>query len=192
MKDRLATLRTRLFDARADVDASKREMRQASAHKLAEVLASGDKTALVQGLKDPALTEYDRDRLERKIEERLPSRRVRIPRTITGTLRSGFRHARYHWRGLALLIIISMPVIVVGATAARNTGQMPVRFTTDVPFGWQFPDGHIEIFPIPVGKAVVLMGRDANGDAHLRFWSAHYGYGEGTMTTEWFDKYAQF
>lgn len=191
MKDRIATLRKRLFDARADVDASNREMRQDSARKLAEVLASDDKTALVQGLKDPALTEYDRDRLERKIEERLPSRRFRIPR-ITGTLRSGFRHARYHWRGLALLIIMSIPAIVMGATAARNTGQTPVRFTRDVPFVWLFPDGHSENFPISVGKAVVLMGREANGDARLRFWSVKYGYGEGTLTTEWFDTYAQF
>jgi hypothetical protein len=192
MSHRLATLRKRFFNARADVDASNRELRQASARKLAELLVSKDKTALVRGLKDPALTEYDRDRLEREIEERLPKRRVRIPRTITGTLRSSLRHARYHWRGLALLTIIVIPVIAVGGMAAHNTGQMQVRFTTDTPFVWLFPDGHYQEIPISAGKVVALMRREANGDARLRTWSADYGNGEGTMTAEWFDKHAKF
>jgi hypothetical protein len=192
MRDRIATLRKRLFDARADVDASNGELRQASARKLATLLASNDKTALVRGLKDPALTEYDRDRLEREIEERLPKRRVRIPRTITGTLRSSLRHARYHWRGLALLAIISIPVIAVGGMVTRNTGQMQVRFNTDLSLAWLFPDGHFETIPIDVGTPVVLMGRKENGDARLRYWSKDYGYGAVTMTVESFGKYAQF
>ena len=192
MNNRIARLRKQFFNARADVDASNRELRQASARKLAELLASSDKTALVRGLKDPALTQYDRDRLERKIEERLPSRRVWIPRTVTGTLRSGLRHARYHWRGLALLIIISIPVIAVGGMATRNTGQMEVRFNTDLSLAWLFPDGHFETIPIDVGTPVVLMGRKENGDARLRYWSKDYGYGAVTMTMELFGKYAQF
>ncbi|MBI2715679.1 MAG: hypothetical protein HYX37_14695 [Rhizobiales bacterium] len=192
MRDRIATLRKRLFDARADVDASNRELRQASARKLAELLASTDKTALLHGLKDPALTQYDRDRLEQKIEELLPSRRVRIPRTITDTLRFGLRHARYHWRGLALLIIMSIPVITVGGMAERNTGQMKIRFNTKIPFVWLFPDGHSEAIPISIGTVFVLMGREANGDARLRIWSSDYGYGAATMTAEAFDQYAQF
>ena len=66
MSKRLATLTKRFVDARADVDASKRELREASARKLAKLQALPDPAARLAGLKDPALTPYDRDRLDRK------------------------------------------------------------------------------------------------------------------------------
>jgi hypothetical protein len=75
MSNRLATLTKRFVDAKADVDASKREIREASARKLAQLQASRDPAARLAGLKDPALTPYDRDRLEQTIANLLPRRR---------------------------------------------------------------------------------------------------------------------
>ena len=192
MNDRIATLRKQFSKARADVDASNRELRQASARKLAELLASKDKTKLLQGLKDPALTQYDRDCVERKLAELLPNRRVRIPRTIAAVWQSSLRQARYHSRGLALVAILSVPVIAIVATAALHTGQPTVQFSVDLPLVWEFSDGHSEIITVAVGTAVPLMQRNANGDARLRYWQPASGYGDAIMTAEVFGRYAQY
>ena len=192
MTDRIATLRKQFTRARAGVDASNRELRQASAHKLAALLASNDKAELLQGLKDPALTQYDRDFLERRIAELLPRRRIRIPSGIKDVLRSSMRHARYHWRGLALIAMMLMPLIAIGVTAAHHTGQGVVQFSIDLTLVWLFPDGHSETIPVHVGSAIALMERKANGDARLRYWNAASGYGEATMTAEAFGRYARF
>ena len=71
MNKRLATLAKRFANAKAGVDASNRELREASARKLARLLALPDPAAPLAGLKDPALTPYDRDRLE--ANDRRPS-----------------------------------------------------------------------------------------------------------------------
>jgi hypothetical protein len=189
MNERLATLRKRFFDAKADADASKREMCQASAAKLAELRALPDPAARLAGLKDPALLPYDRQILEYTIADLLPQRRIRLPRTIGDNMRSGFRHARYHWRGLVVATLSSIPVMVIGGFAIHNTGHAKVHFDRKLEFAWTFPDGHTEIRPLPVDTAVLVMGRNAAGDVRLRFWSAREGHGEAIMAAEAYDRF---
>ena len=76
MSNRLETLRKRFIDAKADADASKREVRQASAAKLAELRALQDPAAQLAGLKDPALLPSDRQVLEHALADVLPRRRI--------------------------------------------------------------------------------------------------------------------
>jgi hypothetical protein len=189
MNERLATLRKRIFDAKADADASKREMRQASAAKLAELQALPDADARLAGLKDPALLPYDRQILEHTIADVLPRRRIRLPRTIGDIMRSGLRRARYHWRGLVVVTLISIPVMVIGGWAILNTGHEKVHFDRELELTWTFPDGHTEIHALPVDTAVLVMGRNAAGDVRLRFWSALEGHGEAIMPAEAYDQF---
>jgi hypothetical protein len=192
MSKRLATLRERFLDAKADVDASNREIRQASATRLADLKAQTDPIKQVAGLKDPALTPFDREQLERAIADRLPRRRVRVPRSFTDTMRNGLRHARYHWRGLVLLGLISIPVTVIGGIAASNTGQSMGVFNNDLSIVWQFPDGLSETISVPAKSAVVVTGRLPNGDYRLRYWSAIDGYGVAVVSPETFDRVTKF
>jgi len=189
MSQRLETLRKRFFEAKADADASNRAIRRASAARLAQLRSLPDPKARLAGLNDPALLPYDREILKQTIANLLPQRRVRLPRTIGNTMRSGFRHARYHWRGLVAAALISIPVMVIGGLAIRNTGHAKVHFDRELQFAWTFPDGHTEIHPLPVGTAVLVMGRNAAGDVRLRFWSAREGHGEAIMPAE---AYGQF
>lgn len=189
MNKRLATLRKRFFDAKADADASKREVRQASAAKLAELRALPDPAARLASLKDPALLPSDRQILEHAIADVLPRRRFRFPRAIRDTLRSGLRHARYHWRGLVVVTLISIPVMVIGGWAVHNTGHEKVHFDRELEFTWTFSDGHTEVHALPVGTAVLVMGRDAAGDVRLRIWSSAEGHGEALMSAEAYDRF---
>jgi hypothetical protein len=190
MNARLATLRKRLFDAKADADASKREMRQASAAKLAQLRALPDAAARLAGLKDPALLPYDRQILEHTIADLLPQRRIRLPRNVGDTMRSGLRHARYHWRGLVLVTLISIPIVVISGTAIHNTGHAKVYFDSELDLTWTFADGHTEVHRVPANIAVLLMGRNANGDVRLRFWSFTEGYGDSLMSAETYGRFA--
>lgn len=189
MSERLATLRKRFFDAKADADASKREVRQASAAKLAELRALPDPAARLAGLKDPALLPSDRQILEHALADVLPRRRIRFPRTIGDTLQSGLRHARYHWRGLVVVTLISIPVMVIGGWAVHNTGHEKVHFDRELDLTWTFPDGHTELRRLPTDTAVVVMGRTAAGDVRLRFWSATEGHLEAIMPAKAYDRF---
>lgn len=184
MSKRLETLRKRFIDAKADADVSKRELRQASAAKLAELRALPDPAARLAGLKDPALLPSDREILEHALADVLPRRCIRFPRAIGATLRSGLRHARYRWRGLAAVTLTSIPVMVIGAFAVHNTGYAKVHFDRPLDLIWTFPDGHTEVHRVPTGTAVLVMGRNASGDVLLRFWSAAEGHGEAVMLAE--------
>lgn len=184
MSQRLQTLRKRFVDAKADADASNRELRQASAAKLAELRALPDPAARLAGLKDPALLPYDRELLERTLAGLLPRRRIRLPRKIGTIMRSGLRHARYHWRGVVVVALISVPVMVIGDFAVHNTGHAKVHFDRDLDLTWSLPDGHTELRRLPAGTQVVVMGRNADGDVRLRFWSAAEGHLEALMLAE--------
>jgi hypothetical protein len=189
MSQRLQTLRKRFIDAKADADASNREMRQASAAKLAELQSLPDADARLAGLNDPVLLPYDRQILEHTIADLLPGRRVRLPRTIGDIMRSGFRNARYHWRGLVVGAMISVPLMVIGGFAVHNTGHAKVHFDRELEFAWTFPDGHTEVHRVPTDTAVLVMGRNADGDVRLRFWSATEGHGEAMMSAEAYDRF---
>lgn len=184
MSKRLAILTKRFVDARADVDASKRELREASARKLARLQALPDPAARLAGLKDPALIPYDRDRLEQTITDLLPRRRFKIPRSLAGTMHAGLRHARYHWRGWVSLGLLSIPVMALAAVAASHTGQSMGAFNNNYEFSWTFSDGHTEVIPVRTGAAVVVAGRLPNGDFRLRYWTASDGYGVAIISPE--------
>jgi hypothetical protein len=189
MNERLTTLRKRFFDAKADADASKREVRQASAAKLAELRALPDPAARLAGLKDPALLPSDCQILEHALADVLPRRRIRFPRTLGNVMRSGLRQARYHWRGVVVVTLISIPAIVIGGWAVHNTGYEKVHFDRELEFAWTFSDGHTEVHALPVGTAVLVMGRNAAGGVRLRFWSARAGHGEALMSAEAYDRF---
>lgn len=184
MNKRLATLTKRFVDAKADADASKREIREASARKLAQLQASRDPAARLAGLKDPALTPYDRDRLEQTVANLLPPRRFKIPSSITQTVHAGLRHARYHWRGLVLIAVVSTPVTMFGLVAASHTGQSVGTYNNNYEFSWTFSDGHTEVIPVTAGTAAVVAGRLPNGDFRLRYWTASAGYGVAIVSPE--------
>ncbi len=192
MSKRLAILKTRLFEAKADVDASKHEVREASARKLAKLLAKPDPAASLAGLKDPALTPYDRDRLERTIADLLPRRQPNIPRSLADTMHAGVRHARYHWRGLGLLGLLSIPIMVLGAVAASHTGQSRGTFNNNYEFSWTFSDGHTEVIPVLAGTVAVVAARLPNGDFQLRHWSTSAGYGVAVVSPETLDRITNF
>ncbi|KQT09261.1 MULTISPECIES: hypothetical protein [unclassified Bradyrhizobium] len=181
MSQRLATLRKRFASAKADADAANREMRQASAVKLAELRALPDPAARLAGLKDPALLPYDREMLERTVADLLPRRRIQLPRRVGGFARSVLRHARYHWRGLVMVTMISIPVMMIGGFAANNTGYTTVHFDRDLDLIWTLPDGHTELHRLTTGTAVVVMGRTAAGDVRLRIWSPAEGHLDAIM-----------
>ncbi|OYU86661.1 MAG: hypothetical protein CFE29_28415 [Bradyrhizobiaceae bacterium PARB1] len=189
MSQRLATLRTRFREAKADADASSRAVRRASAAKLAELLALPDAEARLAGLKDPALLPYDRKVLENAIADVLPRRRIQLPRSARQFIRSGLRHVCYRWQGLVICALIAIPLTVIGSSAVRNTGVAKVYFDRPFDFEWTFPDGHSQVYRLPVGTAVLVMGRNAAGDVRLRFWSAKDGHGETVMPAA---VYAQF
>jgi hypothetical protein len=184
MNKRLETLRKRFIDAKADADASKREVRQASAARLAEIRALPDPAARLAGLKDPALLPSDRQVLEHALADVLPRRRIRLPRTIGETMRSAVRHARYHWRGLVVLTLISIPIVVIGGLAVHNTGHAEVHFDRDLDLIWTLPDGHTELRRLTTDTAVVVIGRTAAGDVRLRVWSPAEGHLEAVMLAE--------
>lgn len=184
MSERLETLRKRFIDAKADADASKREVRQASAAKLAELRALPDPAARLAGLKDPALLPSDRQILEHALADVLPRRRIRFPRAIGATLRSGLRHARYHWRGLVAVTVMSIPFVAIGAFTVHNTGHAQVHFDRDLDLIWTLPDGHTELRRLTTDTAVVVIGRTAAGDVRLRVWSPAEGHLEAVMLAE--------
>lgn len=184
MSKRLEILRKRFIDAKADADASKREVRQASAAKLAEIRALPDPAARLAGLKDPALLPSDRQILEHALADVLPRRRIRFPRAIGATLRSGLRHARYHWRGLVVITLISIPGMVIGGFAVHNTGYATAHFNRDLDLIWTLPDGHTELRRLTTDTAVVVMGRTTAGDVRLRVWSPAEGHLEAVMLAE--------
>jgi hypothetical protein len=187
----LKALWNRYAQARADVDASNAEARRASAVRLAELLKSTDRSALVAGLRDSALIAFDRAQLENAIAVRLPRRRVHIPLTIGATLRLGARHARYHWRGLVLSALITTPAIASAAIAWQSTGGFKATFANDWIFNWRFPDGRIEAFSIPAGAAVITMGSSRDGQVVLRLWDPNAGYGRAVVPANWFSENAQ-
>lgn len=191
MSRRLKALWSRYAEAQADVDASNAEARRASAMRLAELLKSTDRSALVASLRDPALTQFDRAQLENAIAVHLPRRRIRIPLTIGATLRFGVRHARYHWRGLVLFALIAMPVIAIGGIAWENTGEFKVTFANDVIFDWRFPDGHTEAIPISAGAAVVATRQSHDDQVLLRLWDPNADYGRAVVPANWFSEHAQ-
>ncbi|WP_061979186.1 hypothetical protein [Tardiphaga sp.] len=192
MSKRLTTLTKRFIDAKADVDASKRELREASARKLVRLQALPDPAARLAGLKDPALTPYDRDRLEQTITDLLPRRRLKIPRSLADTMHAGLRHTRYHWRGLVSLGLLSIPIMVFGGVAASHTGQSMGTFNNNYNISWTFADGHTEVIPVPAGAAVVVAGRLPNGDFRLRYWKASDGYGVAVVTPETLARITKF
>ncbi len=192
MSKRLATLKARLFEAKSDVDASKRELRKASARKLAKLQALPDPAARLAGLKDPALTPYDRDRLEQTITDLLPRRRFKIPRSLADTMHAGLRHTRYHWRGLVSLGLLSIPVMVLAAVSASHTGQPMGTFNNNYEFSWTFSDGHTEVIPVPAMSPVVVTGRLPNGDYRLRHWSSGAGFGVAVVSPETLARITKF
>lgn len=182
---------SRFAEAQADVDASNAEVRRASAMRLAELLKSTDRSALVAALRDPALIPFDREQLEYAIAARLPRRRSHSSLTFGTTIRLGLRLALYHWRGLVWSILIITPVFVFAAFAWENTSESKVSFAAGWTFDWKFSDSHSEAISIPAGATVVAMRRLRDEPILLRFWDPNKGYGRTEVTATWFSQYAQ-
>jgi hypothetical protein len=188
---RLKTLLGRYVQARADVDASNAEIRRASAKRLAELLASADRNALVAGVSDPALAAGDRLQLERAIADRLPSRRQRAPAAIGRAINLSLRQGRYHLRAIAFLAILVSPMATVGSLAWRNTATQEAFFTQAWDFVCHFPDGHRETIEIAAGAGVVAMPGSRADRVLLRIWNARAGYGLTEVPASWLRRNAR-
>lgn len=174
---RLQTLFERYIQARADVDASNAEVRRASARRLAELLASSDRSALVAGVSDPTLTTYDRQQLEHAIADRMPRRRRQeISITIGRIITLSLRHACYNWRVIAFLAVFVSLVGIFGFVARCNTPAQEAFFSQGWKFVWQDPDGHTQTISISAGTGVVAMPASRAGRVALRLWDPGLGY----------------
>jgi hypothetical protein len=191
MMSRLQKLKQRFAEAYADVDASRREIRQASARRLAELLRLTGRRALVAALQDLALTPGDREALARFIAGRLPRPSPRFVAGAAATLRWASQHARYHWRGLAVSALLAVPVVAVTITAVHNTGEQAIQFDQDVVLTFTFGDGHSEPISRPRGSVLVIMGAPQPTLVRLRLWIPSYGYGYADVLNDWFRQHAR-
>jgi hypothetical protein len=190
MMSRLQQLKQRFVEARADVDASRREIRHASSARLAELLRLTDRRALLKALQDAALTPGDRETLERHIAERLPRPVPKLSLGLLARFQSAAQQARYHWRGLAITAMLTVPVMAIFATAAHNTGQRVIQFDQDVVLTFSFGDGHSEPISRPRGSSLVMMGRPDPTLVRLRVWIPIYGHGYADVLESWFRQHA--
>ncbi len=188
---RLKTLLDRYALARADVDASNAEIRRASAKRLAELIGSTDRNALIAGLSDPALTAYDRQQLEHAIADRLPKRRRRAPFAIGRAINLSLRRVRYHGRAAVVLAVVLAFLAPLGFLAWRNTASQEVFFNQAWDFVWRFPDGDRETIEIPAGVAVVAMPGSRSDRIVLRIWNAREGYGFTEVPASWLHQNAR-
>lgn len=79
----------------------------------------------------------------------------------------------------------------MGSIAASNTGHAKVYLYNEPDINWTFADGHTEVHRQPVDTAVLVMGRNRNGDVRLRFWSATEGHGESLMSAETYGRFVR-
>lgn len=182
--NRLKALLERYKQAQADVDASNAEIRRASSARLRQLLATTSAGALVAGLNDPVLIEYDRLQLENAIADRLPRGRARIPLSLARTLGATKRHARYHMRAIAFLTIVAMYAAGIISAALHDTPELEASLLAGWTFHWRFPDGHVEASTIEAGAGVAAF-RGYGDTILLRLWDPHSGYLWSTVSSSW-------
>jgi hypothetical protein len=185
----LAKMRQRYLAAQADADAALRDVRQASTLHLARLRQITDPNRLLAGLRDPVLTKQDREELTRLIAEHVPQPRRELPGHVLPSLRLVLRHARYHWRGLLVGIVIACLFGVVVGLAARNTPQEMVTFDQDVTLTFTTRDGMQTAVTYRHGDGAVVISQTANL-VRLRIWSKAWGYATADIDAAWFSQHA--
>lgn len=191
MGDRVNERMRRLLDvfrsAEADVDASQKRLREASAARLAELLRRPPADR-IQAVRDPALTAFDRATLERSLEDALDAldaRRVRWRWTVSGS--SIRRFGRHHRRALLRVsLAVASPAFFAASTWVNTppVGALPVMFTADLAMRWTMPNGRLstDVTASVAGTEAVWF---MNGSkAKLRHWFPRQGYGTMTDLTE--------
>lgn len=184
MSTRLKTLVARFAQAKATADASNARLRQASATRLAAILADSDPARRIAGLRDRALTPYDRAQLHQALAEQLPGRRRRLPLSLSHRLRAMLRHAGYHRNALLRIAALLVPSVTLAALAHLHTPTgRPVSLSQTFVIDWCLPDGTIRREQEAPGTRLVLMAKPDGGLA-LRRWFAGRGYGEAPVTPD--------
>ncbi|XYD06877.1 hypothetical protein R1A27_17020 [Methylobacterium sp. NMS12] len=182
MSTRLNTLAARFAQAKATADASNARLRQASATRLAAILADPDPTRRITGLRDRALTPYDRAQLQQALAEQLPGRRRRLPLSLSHRLRAILRHAGYHRRALLRIVALLVPALTLAGLAHLHTPiGRPVSLGEAFLIDWRLPDGTSRREQEATGTRFVLLAQPDGGLA-LRRWFAGRGYGEVPVT----------
>lgn len=189
MSGLLAKMRQRYLAAQADADAALRDVRQASTLRLAQLRQTTDPNRLLAGLRDPVLTKQDREELTRLIAERVPRPQRELPGHVWPSLRLVLRHARNHWRGLLVGIVIACLFGVVVGLAAHNTPQGMVTFDQDVTLTFVTTDGAQAAVTYRRGDGAVVISQTANL-VRLRIWSKAWGYATADINGAWFSQHA--
>ena len=181
MTERMQRLLDVFRSAQADVDASRKRLRDASAARLDELLKLPP-AGRVQALRDPALTAFDRASLERSIEDALPKRTVRLPRLPRRWSLSARSLGWFGWRhrqGLLRTMVAVGPVAFFAVSARMHTpprGALPVVFAIPLNVQWTMPDGSVSAaVDDPAGTQAVWYKTGSRTD--LRMWFSGRGYG---------------
>ncbi|EIZ84324.1 MULTISPECIES: hypothetical protein [Methylobacterium] len=178
MSARLKTLAARFAQAKAQADASNARLRRASAARLAEILADPDPARQLAGLRDRALTPFDRAQLQRALTEKLPGRRRRLPLSLCQQLAALLRQLRYRRRALTRAAVLATPLLAAAVLADRHTPTgRPVRLREGFIISWRLPDGSIHQEQEAANTRLVLLHTSDGGFA-LRRWFPRLGYGE--------------
>jgi hypothetical protein len=185
----LAKMRQRYLAAQADADTALRDVRQASTLRLARLRQTADPNQLLAGLRDPALTKQDREELTRFIAKRVPQPQRALRGHVLPSVRLFMRHARYHWRGLLIGILIACLFGVVVGLAARNTPQEIVTFDQEVTISFTTRDGTQTAVTYRPGDGAVVTGQTTTL-VRLRIWSKAWGYATADINGEWFSQHA--
>lgn len=178
MSTRLKTLAARFAQAKAQADASNARLRRASAARLAELLADPDPARQLAGLRDKALTPFDRAQLQRALAEKLPRRHRRLPLNLRQQVAALLQQLRYRRRALTWAALLAAPLLAAATLTHRHTpaGQ-PVRLKETFIISWRLPDGSVRREQEAPRTRLVLLSKP-NGKTDLRRWFSRVGYGE--------------
>ncbi len=183
-------MRQRYVAAQIDADAALRDVRQVSALRLARLRQTTDPKQLLVSLRDPALTKQDRTELARLIAERVPEPQRELRSHVLPSLRLVLRHARNHWRGLLVGIVIACLFGAMIGLAAHNTPKEMVTFDQDVTFTFVTNNGAQAAVTYCRGDGAVVIGHPTADLVRLRIWSKAWGYATADINAAWFSQHA--
>lgn len=178
MSARLTILVARFAQAKAQADASNARLRRASAARLAEILADPNANRRLAGLRDKALTPFDRAQLQRVLAEKLPEQRQRSPLGLRRQAAALLRQLRYRRRALIKAALLAVPLLAAATLTYRHTPDgRAVRLKESFVICWRLPDGSL-LWEQEAAYARVVLLRGSDRSFALRRWFPRLGYGE--------------
>jgi hypothetical protein len=174
MNERLERLADRFRAAQAAVDASQASLRKRSAEKLATLMSLSARQRL-RSLRDPDLTAFDREQIERSLEGELPRQRPLIARAAFDP-NLLWRFVRHHRRALLRGGVAVAPLAWFGGHAVLATPARAVPVKLMVPFSveWAMPGG--DLITEDLGAESDQIWVVVNGQGRFRRWVYGRGY----------------